>query len=587
MKWDLSIFYKSSTDPKLVADLGQVQKDANVAGEKYKALLMNGSYTPNDIYHFLVCMEESYTLLGRIGSFCHLNQATDNLNPQYQKLISKITEASVAVQIEYNFFPEFIKKLDDKSFKNLVKNADLKNYCHYLEHIRKEKDHILAGSEETIIESKNIGGISAFKKLYRELTSSLRFKIKLHGKFITMNASEILSLRDNPDPAIRKLRTKVFFREYEKNQLVIENIFNAILKDHQMECKLRNYNDPSGPKNMANELSREIVDVLSESTSKNATIVSEYYKIKAKLLGEKKLSLSDIYAPLGSVNKKYTWNEAKEIVLSAYHQFDPEAGKKITDFFTKNWIDSDLGPNKTGGAFCSSFSPGYHPFVLVNFTGTQRDVETLAHELGHGLHALLSHKQTLLNYFPIMPMAEIASVFGEMLVTDNLLRTMTDKNEKIAFLCSKIESAIATTFRQNMFHRFEIKTHTKIKESYLTVPDLRKIYREELIAMFGDSVSIPKEYEMEWAYVSHLFQTPFYVYAYNFAQLVVFALYEKYRQEKKGFKELLYSILEAGSSDTPQNILSKAGIDLADPKFWENGFDFLRKEWLGQLKKLI
>jgi oligoendopeptidase F len=587
MKWDLSIFYKDSKDPKLATDLLQVQKDAKKTGEKYKSLLMEGNYTPKDVLQLFTGMEEIYTMIGKIGSFCHLNQATDNLNQEYQKLMSKINEASVAIHTEFVFLPEFVKNLDDKTFLVLTTNPQLKNYRHLLEHIRKEKEHILAGAEETIIENKNVGGKSAFKKLYRELTSSMRFKMKLKGKFKTMNASEILALRENPDPAIRKLRTKVFFREYEKNQLVIENIYNAILKDHQMECKLRNYDDPSGPKNMTNELSREIVDVLSDITTKNADIVSEYYQIKTKLLGGQKLSLSDIYAPIGSSKKKYDWIEAKEIVLSAYQKFDPDASKKITEFFAKNWIDSELAPNKTGGAFCASFSPQYHPFVLVNFTGTQRDVETLAHELGHGLHALLSNQQTLLNYFPIMPMAEIASVFGEMLVTDDLLSTMTDKNEKIAFLCSKIESAIATTFRQNMFHRFEMKTHMQIKDSYLTITDLRKIYREELLAMFGSSVSVPKEYEMEWAYVSHIFQTPFYVYAYNFAQLVVFALYQKYKQEKKGFKELLYSILEAGSSDTPQNILSKAGINLTDPMFWENGFNFLRKEWLEQLKKLI
>lgn len=587
MKWDLSIFYKSSTDPKLIKDLKAVQEDATKVGGKYKTLLLGGKYTPGDVLDLLTGMEEIYTTFGRIGSFCHLSQATDNLNPEYQKLMSIINEASVTIHVEFIFLSEFVKNLDDQAFQSLVSQAKLKNYKHFLEHIRKDKEHILSGLEETVIESKNVGGKSAFRKLYRELTSSMRFSMKMDGKIKQMNASEILSLRESPDPAIRKLRTKVFFKEFEKHQLVLENIFNAILKDHQMECKLRHYESPSDPKNMTNELTAEVVEVLSDTTTNNADIVAEYYQLKAKLLGVSKLTLSDIYAPVGKSSKKYTWNEAKEIVLSAYQKFDKEASQKISDFFTKNWIDSDLAPNKTGGAFCASFSPTYHPFVLTNFTGTQRDVETLAHELGHGLHALLSNKQTLLNYFPIMPMAEIASVFGEMLVTDDLLSTMTDKKEKIAFLCSKIESAIATTFRQNMFHRFEMKTHTQIKKSYLTCDDLRKIYREELLAMFGKSVTIPKEYEMEWAYVSHIFQTPFYVYAYNFAQLVVFALYEQYKQGKKGFKEMLYSILEAGSSDTPGNILAKAGIDLADPKFWENGFNFLRNEWLGELKKLI
>jgi oligoendopeptidase F len=224
---------------------------------------------------------------------------------------------------------------------------------------------------------------------------------------------------------------------------------------------------------------------------------------------------------------------------------------------------------------------------MLNFTGTSRDVETMAHELGHGMHGILSAKQTAVNRDPILPLAEVASVFGEMLVTDYLLGRMKDPEEKIALYCSKLESAFATTFRQNMFHRFEVRTHSLIADHHLSTEELCTIYHEELVSMFGDSVTIPAHYDMEWAIVQHMFLWPFYVYAYNFAQLVVLSLYQKYLEEGEKFKPVYYRILETGSAMTPAEILGLAGIDPRDKAFWQKGFDFMRTRWVEPLEKLV
>jgi oligoendopeptidase F len=585
--WDLSALYDRLDDPRITRDMAKVRHDAEALAAKYRGRIAAGTVTAAELSAFMVEDERVMSAAGRLAEYAELMLTTDNLDEGAKNLTMKTQELASDISNALVFFPIELGQMDDAIFARLVADAKLDNYRHYLLFLRKQREHLLTEKEETLLSKRDLTGKLAVQRIYQELTSSFTYTMTVAGERKVMNGEQIRSLRESPDPRLRARAMKQYFGKYAENSLVITNVFDTLLKDHQIECELRHVAEPMGLRNLENELDADVVNTLSDVTKDNADIVERYYTLKAHLLKRPKLTLADIYAPISAKPHTYTWDDSRTIVLDAYAKFDTRAHDIIQEFFDKNWIDARTLPNKTGGAFCTFNIPGAHPWVMLNFTGTSRDVETMAHELGHGMHGILSAKQTAVNRDPILPLAEVASVFGEMLVTDYLLNRMTDPEEKIALYCSKLESAFATTFRQNMFHRFETRTHGLIADHQLSTGELRSIYHEELVNMFGNSVIIPPHYDMEWAIVQHMFLWPFYVYAYNFAQLVVLSLYQKYLEEGAKFKPVYYKILETGSSRTPAEILGLAGIDPHDKSFWQKGFDFMRTRWIEPLEQLV
>jgi oligoendopeptidase F len=585
--WDLSALYDRLDDPRIAHDMTEVRHDAEALAAKYRGRIAAGTVTAAELSTFMAEDERVASATGRLAEYAELVLTTDNLDEGAKNLTMKTQELASDISNTLVFFPIELGQMDDAVFARLVADKKLENYRHYLLFLRKQREHLLTEKEETLLSKRDLTGKLAVQRIYQELTSSFKYTMTVAGEQKVMNGEQIRSLRESTDSRLRARAMKQYFGKYAENSLVITNVFDTLLKDHQIECELRHVAEPMGLRNLENELDADVVNTLSDVTKENADIVEHYYTLKARLLNRPKLTLADIYAPISAKPRTYTWSDSRTIVLDAYAKFDTRAHDIIQEFFDKNWIDARTLPNKTGGAFCTFNIPGAHPWVMLNFTGTSRDVETMAHELGHGMHGILSAKQTAMNRDPILPLAEVASVFGEMLVTDYLLGHMTDPEEKIALYCSKLESAFATTFRQNMFHRFETRTHGLIADHQLSTDELRSIYHEELVNMFGDSVIIPTHYDMEWAIVQHMFLWPFYVYAYNFAQLVVLSLYQKYLEEGEKFKPVYYKILETGSSRTPAEILGLAGIDPHDKSFWQKGFDFMRTRWIEPLEKLV
>lgn len=585
--WDLSALYDSLDDPRIAKDAAAVRKDAEALAATYRGTLASGRITAGQLQKLMAEEERINAAVGRIGEYAELMLTTDNLDQGAKNLVAKAQELGSDIANTLVFVPIELGQMDQAVFDKLVADKALANYRHYLLFIRKQREHLLSEKEEMLLSKRDLTGKLAMQRMYQELTSSFTYTMTVDGERRTMNGEQIRALRESPDGRLRARAMKLYFGTYRDNDLVITNVFNTLLKDHQIECELRHVSEPVGLRNLENELDADIVRTLSDVTVANTDIVERYFTLKARLMHTRKLSLADIYAPIHANPRRYTWTEAKGIVLDAYARFDPRAQGIIQEFFDRSWIDARALPHKSGGAFCTFNLPGAHPWVMMSFNGTGRDVETMAHELGHGMHGMLSAKQTLVNRDPILPLAEVASVFGEMLVTDYLLARMKDPAEKIALYCSKLESAFATTFRQNMFHRFETRTHDLITDHQLSTDELCGIYHEELVRMFGTSVDIPPYYDMEWAIVQHMFLWPFYVYAYNFAQLVVFALYQKYLEEGDAFKPVYYQILEAGSSMTPVEILGLAHIDPHDAAFWQKGFDFMRTRWIEPLEELV
>jgi len=399
--------------------------------------------------------------------------------------------------------------------------------------------------------------------------------MELDGEERDFTGEELISLLHHPDAAVRERALTVFLNGHKDQGIVLSTVFNTVALDHSQEMEIRGYSHPMQPTNLGNELSDEAIEHLMGVTERNFPLAQDYFRIKATLLGMKKLKNTDVYAPVGECHRQYGFEEAKNLVIESYKAFNPEYGALIQGFFDDRRIDVEPRPGKTGGAFCMGLTPKLPPYLLLNFTGNLRDVSTLAHEAGHGLHYLRSQCQTMLNYHAPLPLAETASVFGEMLLTSRMLSEETDKEVRISLLCATIEDIIATTFRQVVLTRFEQRMHLERKDGLLSSDRLCTIWWEENAKLFGDSVDMIEAYRWGWSYISHFIHTRFYCYAYTFAELLVLSLYAGYKETGPAFVPAFDAILKSGGSKSPADTAALAGIDINDPGFWQKGYDML------------
>lgn len=586
-EWDLSRLYSSFADPAIQNDIQMVLSKCDDFIESYRGKISSSSLTSIEYKKMFERLEVIYEIYSRLRTFATLSFSINTASQEANELYQKITELNATISSKIIFLSLELAELSEEAYEKIIADPALDNYRHFADVKRLLRTYLLSEAEEQIINMKKTSGSNAMKKLYDELTTSFRYTVTLKGEEKELTGSEVASLIMSTVPEEREQAFNALLSKYNDNQIACTNIYNALAKDWDMEATKRTYKKPISVRNQMNEVSDTTVETLVEVTTKNANLVERYYKLKAKLMGKDRIPHHDIYAPLSKVEKKYTWQEAKETILKVMNAFDESAAKIIEGFFDNNYIHGSIMPDKRSGAFCTLSTPELHPYVFVNFTGNLEDVMTLAHELGHGLHGTLSQNQTIVNCSTPLTTAETASVFSEMLMTDYLLSNMTDKDEKIAFIASKLEMIFATTYRQNMFTRFEIRAHEAIAKGYCSHEKLSGIYREELCNMFGNSVEFTDLSGGEWARIPHIYRYPFYCYAYNFAQLLVIAIYQKYLDEGKAFVPKYLELLSSGSIDSPEKLLSKLGIDLTDPNFWQRGFDFVDERFLGELEKLV
>jgi oligoendopeptidase F len=391
-----------------------------------------------------------------------------------------------------------------------------------------------------------------------------------------LSLQEILARLYDADRDVRRRAAEGISQGLMDNARLLSFIFNTIVLDHQSDTQLRHFTHPMASRNLANEIGDSVVDALLAATEGHHALVQRYYRLKKKLLKLDVLHDYDRYAPLFADMPPCDWPTARRIVEESYHAFSPEAGRIIREFFEKSWIDAELRPGKRGGAFSSSAVPSVHPYILMNFTERIRDVMTLAHELGHGLHQYLSRPQGYLQCDTPLTTAEMASVFGEMLTFRRLLEIYPAPRLRLAMLCSKIEDAFATVFRQVVLTRFELKLHdARQKQGELSTETVNELWQDTNQAMFGDSVKLTDGYAWWWLYIGHFIRSPFYCYAYAFGELLVLALFQKYKQEGPAFVPKYLQLLAAGGSDAPHVLLGKLGVDVNDPAFWELGLKLL------------
>lgn len=574
VRWNLTELFQSIKDPKIEIILKESLKKAKEFESTYKGKLK--TLSTEELKQAYLTIEALISPLYKLSQFVSLSLTIDTTNDELKALESKTDDIFSELQNHIVFFELEIAKIDLKTFEKHYNNPSFKDYAYSLKRSIETAKHNLSEEEEKIITLKDLTGSSAFKKLYEELTSSFEYEFeKEKGKKEILNGSQLRSLRTHPDKTIRRRAMKTFYKKYEENKIVLTHIFNNILKDYATEKKLRHYQSAISRRNTANDLPDSVIEILHKVTKDSYPLVQRYYKLKAQILKLEDLSLADIYAPMPENTQTFTFEEAKELVLKGFKAFDDEFYNFAKKIFDEKRIDAAILPKKRGGAFCSSSTPDIAPYVMLNFLGQARDVATLAHELGHAIHDLYASKQVLTNYHPILPLAETASVFSEMIITDLLLKEETNLENRRALLTEKLEDMFATSHRQNMFSLFEIETHKRTESELLSTTDLNQLYQTHLKDMFGDSVIQPEEYQWEWSTIPHIFEWPFYVYAYNFGNLLVIALYQQYKEEGTPFKAKLKTILGNGSAKSPLEILEEAGIDIKNPEFWKKSLTYI------------
>ncbi|MFH5832013.1 M3 family oligoendopeptidase [Halalkalibaculum sp. DA384] len=572
VNWDLSDLYNAIDDPQLQQDMQKVVELADRFANTYKGKI--AQLPAAQLCSALEEYEEILELMGKIGSFAHLTWTTNTEKAEYGKLMQQTKELSSDIRQKLVFFDVEWLQIGEEEAEKLVEAPELSHYRHYLESSRRYKKHVLGEKEEQVLSAKNVTGRSAWNRYFEETLGAARFE--LDGEELTQQ--EMLSKLHESDRNLRERAHAGLTKKFRELSRTLTFIFNTLLADKHTNDKLRNYDSWISSRNLANEIDDQTVETLIAAVTSKYSLVQRFYELKRSLLGYEQLFDYDRYAPLLESQKKVKWDRARQMVTGSYSEFHPEMGTIADQFFEKRWIDAAIKPGKRGGAYSASTVPSVHPYVFMNYDGKLRDVQTLAHELGHGVHQYLSREQGALQAGTPLTTAETASVFGEMLVFQNLKKQLKDPKEKLALLISKIDDTIATVFRQVSMNRFEHAIHTKRREEgELTTAEFSELWREQQEALYGDSVALTESYDLWWCYIPHFLHTPGYVYAYAFGELLVLALYEEYRQRKNGFADQYIEMLRAGGSEWPEEIVGKVGLDITQPTFWNKGLEVFRQ----------
>jgi oligoendopeptidase F len=527
---------------------------------------------PQKLARLIRDFEEHMDEFAKSIQYAWMRYSVGTESVESQKVLGIIQQLSAQLQEQDAIVEVKLASLSNDVLEEIIKMDG--NYEHMIRHIVEKRKHLLSKDAEQVFALTSVSRRDGIAKIHSRLQSSYTFEMELDGEKKTLTVEEIKALRRSTNGELRKRAMKLFLERFQDDAIVLTEVYNLVIRDYDTESRLRRFPRPISMMNFANEVSDDIVDRLIDVTNEKTEILRKYYDWKSKVIGEK-LTLADIYAPISNKKKEFSFEEAKDIILESYYAFDEKAGSVVESFFKEERIDLYPRKGKVSGAYCIYTTTKLPPYVLTNFTNDIYDVMTLAHELGHGLHGSLSRKQTFFNHDTPLTLAELASVFGEFLVFDNLKNKLS-KEEKMALIASKIEDIFATTFRQNMFTNFEIRAHDLAsKNGYVGWDELNNIYHEELERVFGNLVEIPEWYNNEWASIPHIYETPFYVYAYNFAQCLVIALYQEYLEEGKVFVGKYLELLESGGRYSPEKLLEKVGIDLRKEGFWENAFKFV------------
>ena len=579
--WDLSDLLPDTEESTVAAATERLQAavEAVEATRDSLSAEMDTAVFKDVLAKFETVTREAY----RLSAYADLWFTADTQSQDALSFKSQIDQLMLDVQNRTLFLSLWWKSLDDAAADRLITAAG--DLTYYLQKLRNFKPYTLSEPEEQIINLKDVNGISAVVTLYDMITNKFQFTLTIDGEEKKLTREELSVYVRSDDPDLRKAAYDELYRVYGDEGTLLAQIYNYRVRDWANEqLQLRHFDSPIAVRNLINDLPNTVVDTLLDVVAEQAPVFHRYFKLKAKWLGMEKLRRYDIYAPLSKSGKKIDYDTAVNMVLDTFDGFSPEVGQQARRVFADRHIDSEVRQCKRGGAFCASILPEQSPYVLINYTGEVRDVATLAHEMGHAIHAMMAQEHSVLTFHSALPMAETASVFSEMLLTDRLLSEEKDPAVRRDLLAAALDDAYATVLRQAYFVLFERDAHKLLTEGK-TVADLNKVYLENLHRQFGDVVDISDNFKWEWISIPHIYHVPFYCYAYSFGQLMVLALYRRYKEVGAAFVPQYLRILSYGGSASPTHILTEAGIDVSDPDFWRGGFRVL-EEMIDELESL-
>ncbi|MGN6560328.1 MAG: M3 family oligoendopeptidase [Candidatus Nitrosocosmicus sp.] len=581
--WDLSELIKNPKDNDFSSFITSIN-------EKVKQVESKRSLLKSDIStkSFLEILEELENIseeLSIISGYAHLKYAENTSSNEAASLMTKMNIYATEISNRLLFFDLWFKKeLDDTNANRLIKESPTV-YQEHFKHERSLSRFTLKESEEQIINILDTTGIDALIKIYDRMSNGFEYeyiekKGKRKIKKIFTNKEKLVTLVRSSKPTERIAAYQALWSTYKKNSGVLGEIYiNRVLNWHNEYILLRRFTSPISVRNLYNDIDDNTIETLLKVCRSNAIIFQKYFKEKSKMLKVKKLERYHLYAPLKfQKQEKINYDNAVRMVINAYEDFDPKFKQIVEKIVTEKHIDSEIRNNKQGGAFCSTITPKIDPFVLLNFDGTIRDTSTMAHEFGHAIHSVLASEKPISVQHAPLPLAETASVFGEMLLNDRISSEVSKKEKKI-LLAEQVDDFYATIMRQAYFTLFEISAHEMIsKNNATTIDELAQLYMDNLKEQFGDSVKISEDFKYEWLYIPHIYHSPFYCYAYSFGNLLVMSLYQQYKNEGKDFIPKYIRILSAGGTKKPEDLLMEEGIDITNEDFWQKGFDLVNQK---------
>jgi oligoendopeptidase F len=570
--WDLSDLYESGDDPRLEADVQEAEAAAAAFRDRYYGKIADLSAA--ELREAIEERERVESILTRAIYYAHLAFAANMADPARGALVARLTEKGAALDTQLLFFGLEIADLEDEGAEALIADPELEKWGHWLRSLRKFRPYLLSEPEEKIFTEKSVSGVSAWGRLYEELLGAIR--VQLDGNEVSLE--EAMAKLYAGDRDLRRRAAEAVTESLAPGLRTRTYIFNTIVLDKSIDDRLRGYATWISSRNLRNETSDEAVQALVDAAVARYDVPQRYYRLKAKLIDLDRLTFYDRFAPIAEDVSTVSWDEARDTVLGAYADFSSQTGEIVERFFDESWIDAAVRENKRTGAFCATTIPDRHPYILMNFTGDRRSVLTLAHELGHGLHGVLSNPLGLFNADTPLTTAETASVFGEALTFKRLLALEEDPRRRLNLLAGRIEDSIATVFRQITMNRFEDAAHNERRnEGELSIERVEELWLETQGGMFGESVDIDG-YGTWWSYIPHFMSTPGYVYAYAYGFLFALAIFRRYEQEGEAMVEPYLELLSLGGSKTPEELAQIVGLDLTDAGIWESGIEALSAE---------
>jgi oligoendopeptidase F len=571
-EWDLSDLYSSPDGPEITGDIEKARKSAARFAKRYLGKLtdLDGDTLARAIREY----EKIDEVLSRVMSYASLRYAGDMSDPENGRFYQSMQETVVGISSHLLFFTLEINRIPDRKLRQKLKaSAKLQHFEPWLRDSRAYRPHQLDDQIEKLLHEKAVAGRGAWNRLFDETMAELTFEVELPKGTKTMSSAEALNLLSDGDGAVRKAAAKSLGKVLGENVRTFSLITNTLAKDKEIEDKWRGFERPVSARNLSNYVEDEVVDALSQSVRAAYPDLSHrYYKLKAKWFGVRKLDYWDRNAPLPNEdNSVIRWDDAVDKVLDAYGRFSPKLVAVAQDFFDNDWVDTPVRPGKSPGAFAHPTVPSAHPYLLLNYQGKTRDVMTLAHELGHGVHQVLAAKQGHLMSDTPLTLAETASVFGEMLTFRKLLAEADDPKLRKTMIAGKVEDMLNTVVRQIAFFEFERRVHEKRREGELLADEICDIWMDVQKESLGPAIRFEEEYKYFWTYIPHFIHSPFYVYAYAFGDCLVNSLYAVYENASDGFAERYLDMLRAGGTLRHRELLAPFGLDASDPEFWNKG----------------